>query len=288
MVSTDTIDLISQAAYKYRVISKRERTLFGRMLWLVNQQGLHARYGEPEPTLAAAEFAYPEFTRFERKFKRLPVAGALACFAYQACEAPTWDDSEVKRLLDIVADKNAHSAGYRPTTEWQNTLDADGNIQYHPEDEEDYDANEDTAPIGEYVVTESAASKYLAAHRNSGFWDITPAQRDPESEDFEGSVMVRPITVIQAERELERERIMAERTAQLQQSEAEQAAREAEQAAREAADGDGDEEEWDDVDDEFVDEDEDETAAPVAIDPDPTEAAPERPAIDSRSDWDVE
>jgi len=190
--STDTLDLIAQAAYKYRIISKRERTLFGRNLWMTNQQGLVACYGETPATLADAETAYPEFTRLDRRFKRVAVSGALACFAYQAMESPTWEGSEVKRLLDIVAEKNANHAGHQAVTEV--TEDEDG---------------EEVS-----TVTQSAALAMRdAIGSDSPFWDITAAQRDPETEDFAGSVMVRPIQVIRDENEARETEILEARVA---------------------------------------------------------------------------
>lgn len=253
-VSNNTIDLVVQAAYKYRICTKRERTLFGRTLWMVNRQSLAERYGDTEPTLAMAEAAYPAFTSFPRKFKRLAVHGAIACFQYQSCESASWFDSETRRLLDIVAEKNAVKAGKRPVTEWVAALDDNGEVimSEQPDGwEPEYDGEFVPSQTGEYVQRQSATQVWtqeLQGIEVPRFWDITDEQRDPEVE-ADNSVMVRPIEVIRAEREVERERIMAERTARI-------AVTEAEVSRQAALDGDDDSEEsWDDVDDEFMDDD---------------------------------
>jgi hypothetical protein len=245
MVSPETIDLIVQAAFKYKVVTKRQRTLFGQTLWQANQQSLSERYSdEVEPTYLHAVDAYPAFTPFPRKVKRTAISGAIACFEYQSCEAAGWATSEVKRLLDIVAEKNALSAGYEPTTQWTPTLTPEGEIV--TVDEERYDDDDEpymeAVQQGENTIIATAATVMRVATRpgnpphDTRFWNIRPDQRHPESEDYAASVMVRPIEIIRAERAVERDRIMAER------------------AAYEAVDvsDDADEEEWDDGDDDLT------------------------------------
>ncbi len=250
MVTTDTIDLIVQAAYKYKVVSKRQRTLFGQALWQANQQSLSERYAdEIEPTYLSASTAYPAFTPFPRKFKREAVSGAIACFEYQSCEAAGWPTSEAKRLLDIVAEKNALSAGYEPTTEWTPTLTPEGAIVTADEERCDDTGRTYTEAVqqGEYTILATAATVMRLATRAAAvsteqvhnFWNIKPEQRCADSEEYDASVMVRPIEIIRAERAVERERIMAERVAYA-----------AIEAA--AASDDADEEEWDDGDDDLT------------------------------------
>jgi hypothetical protein len=248
MVSNETIDLIVQAAFKYKVVTKRQRTLFGQTLWQANQQSLSERYSdEGEPTYLLAADAYPAFTPFPRKVKRIAISGALACFEYQSCEAAGWATSEVKRLLDIVAEKNAMASGYEPTTQWTPTLTPEGEIV--TVDEERYDDDDEpymeAVQQGENTILASAAVAMRAATRPTGgvrdvhFWNIRPEQRDPESEDYTASVMVRPIEVIRAERAVERDRIMAERAAY-------------DTPGAVAVNDDADEEEWDDGDDDLT------------------------------------
>ena len=206
MVTTNTIDLIVQAAYKYRAITKMQRTQFGQQLWAANQQSLSEQYqDEPAPTFVAAMEAYPAFTPFPRKFRRVAVSGAISTFTYQACDAESWANSEVKRILDRVAEKNAVKSGYFADTEFVPEYDEDGDELYDEYDE----------PVGTTRVVKTAAAKMVEANRDAEprFGDVSDAMRDPESEDYESSVMVRPIEIIRAEREAEAERIRAERMA---------------------------------------------------------------------------
>jgi len=240
MVTTNTIDLITQAAYKYRLITKAQRTSFGQQLWAANQQSLSEQYqDEAAPTYEAAQAAYPRFTSFPRKFRRVAVSGAIATFTYQACDAESWTGSEVKRILDRVAEKNAIKSGYSPTTEWVPSLDDDGDQLYDEYDEE----------VGTYNVTMTAAAKMIEANRDAEprFGDVSDAMRDPESEDFESNVMVRPIEVIRAEQQAEADRIRQERMA---------ATAEANERALRADNDDADDEDDDwDLDDEDEDDD---------------------------------
>lgn len=228
-VSNHTIDLIVQACYKYRIISKRGRTLFGRQLMAANQQALAVRYGDTPLTWAEINEAYT-FTPIARKFKRAAVCGAIHCFEVQAIEDPTYMDGEVRRLVAMADKKNARLAGFTDTFEYT----------YPDEDDED---GETTS-----VLLQSGVAA-MREQNGDTWYDITEAQRDAESTDFAESVMVRPIDLILAERNAEAERIRAERMAQA----------DAAHAAMARGDDD-DEDDWDDVDDDLEDEDDDDDA----------------------------
>lgn len=193
MVDTNTIDLIVQTAYKTKVISKRSRSLFGQALIQVNDIAMKHRYPDYEQ-MTALEIQDYEFTPFPRKYKRAAAAGAIACFMYQACEWGDYEVSQTGRLVHLAAEANARHAGYEAITgEHGHALLDDNNIP------------------------QTAHNLYRAAlvHQDGQFqwWDITDDQRDPDLEDHDASIMVRPLAIIQAERAEERERIAAERMA---------------------------------------------------------------------------
>ena len=244
LVTNDTIDLIVQAAYKYKVVNKRQRTLFGQQLWQANQQSMHEKYpNEAEPTYLLARNAYSSFTPFPRKLKRAAVSGAIACFGYQACESMSWPTSEVKRLLDTVDEKNAVAAGFAAVIESVPVLGEDGNPMIAAQPQHN-GAGEEVGYVGEFqrneVVTATAAAQMRAASGSAdSFWDIAPLQRNPHSEDYENNVMVRPIEIVRAERDAEAERIRLERMAAV-----------VAQAASEQDDTDDDDDDWDIEDDE--------------------------------------
>ena len=240
LVTNDTIDLIVQAAYKYRVIAKRQRTMFGQQLWQANQQSLHEQYpSESEPTYSNALWAYSSFTPFPRKLRRTAISGAIACFGYQSSDSQSWATSEVKRLLDVVEEKNAVASGFVAVIESVPVLGDDGNPLTVAEPQYN-GAGEEVGFVGEfqttYVVTRTAAVNMRAVPNGSSesFWNIVPAQRDPESTDFVHNVMVRPIAIVQAERAVEAERIRLERMAAV-----------AAQVAMEQDDTDNDDDDWD-------------------------------------------
>lgn len=191
MVDTNTIDLIVQTAYKTKVISKRSRSLFGQALIQVNDIAMKQRYSDHQQ-MTALEIQDYEFTPFPRKYKRAAAAGAIACFMYQACEWGDYEVSQTGRLVNLAAEANARHAGYEAVT-------AEGGVL--PDDNS---------------IPQTAHNLYRAALSSQDrltWWDITDAQRDSDPEDYEASVMVRPLAIIQAERAEERERIAAERMA---------------------------------------------------------------------------
>jgi hypothetical protein len=191
MVDTNTIDLIVQTAYKTKVISKRSRSLFGQALIQVNDIAMKHRYPDYQQ-MTALEIQDYEFTPFPRKYKRAAAAGAIACFMYQACEWGDYEVSQTGRLVHLAAEANARHAGYQAVTGEGGVLPNDNN------------------------VLQTAHNLYRAALSTQDrlvWWDITDDQRDPDLEDHDASVMVRPIAIIHAERAEERERIAAERMA---------------------------------------------------------------------------
>ncbi len=236
MVSNNTIDLIVQAAFKSKVISKRSRSVFGQALITVNDIAMTQRYGSSHTPWTVEAIQDYRFTAFPRKYKRAAVHGALSCFEYQASEWAGWGDSEVRRLLNLTFEANAKYAGYEPITEVGTNEDGDEIV----------------------TVTTTATEQFTAALRRqreedaslAHFWDITDHQRDPESTDYDNNVMVRHLHVIEAEREAARvvreaeaERIRLERMAL-----ATEAAAQA--TADEADEWDGD---WDDDDEDIED-----------------------------------
>lgn len=211
MTTHNTIDLIVQAAYKYRFISKPGRTLFGRALIQANAAAVLDSEGDVNP----AEYT---FTPFARKFKRDAVACAIQHYIEQASEASTWEGSEEQRIVTKVAEKNAVKAGHRPVM-------TEG---YYTDEVDEYG---DSEWVPATVHTPAFEVHIEALRSDNGdelpWSDITNEQRDDNSTEYGQSVMVRPIEVIQAEREAERERIMAERTARLESERASERAVEA-------------------------------------------------------------
>lgn len=186
-MNTNTINLIVQGAYKTKIITKRSRLSFARQL-LAATDGDIVSYEH-----AANEF--PEFTAPVRKYKRSALAGAIAFYLNECGHWTGFEGSETERLVLLVADKNARQAGFGP--------------EYETDEDGDHVILDD----GTRVVLRDAFSVQLDTLGETPFGDITDEQVDPESEDYENSVMVRPLAVIQAERQEEAERIRQERMA---------------------------------------------------------------------------
>lgn len=208
IINDNTIDLIAQAAYKTKVITKASRTLFGqqlRMANLLSEKAQEIPVTRLTDAVVLQESLEYRFAPFPRKYKRLAVSGAIACWMYNSADSPGYEDSEILRLVTRVADRNALQAGHGDTD------DAPG-VAYR----------EATATV-------------------NPFYDISDAMRDPESDDYENIVMVRPIDVIREERMAEAERIREERMATV-----------ARLAEAESDDSEDEDEDWD-----LEDEDED-------------------------------
>lgn len=162
MNSTHTYSLIAHAMYKYRLISKRSRPLYTALLAqaTTDTEGL--------------------FEAPARKFKRDAVAAAirewnhLAILTFEGVVHP-----ELRRLVNLLAEKNAHRSGYDSFAEHCETLAENGSL---------FSVN------------------------------LSDSQFDPES-DYSHSVMVRPIEVIQAEQAERAEAIRLERMAAVQRAE---------------------------------------------------------------------
>lgn len=197
-VTDETINLVTQMAYKAKVIAKPSRRLFVQRLYFWNDLAVSTETETDPATLP--QLAAKEFTAPARKFKRVAAFRAAQCFLSQmdvdhAEFTEAWEASEERRLLTLAMRSTARHAGYRGTWHDEPSLDDDGDQRY----------DEWGEPI-ETLYPEQHMSQQLAVDALAGadplpWWDITAEQFDPESEDYANSVMVRPLDVIRAEQE---------------------------------------------------------------------------------------
>ena len=194
IVSSHTLDLITQAAYKSKVVTKYGRSMFVQALARANWASQFTCYPGEYLSYVDAGDGVPSdtliddlrFTAFPRKFKRFAALGAINCWLNNSADGPGFTDSEVHRLVRIVGNKLAMACGYTAR------LQVEG---------------------GDHNATPLDVALLAMANMEWTWYDITAEQRDPESTDYAHSVMVRPIEVVRAERAVEAERIRAERMA---------------------------------------------------------------------------
>ena len=210
-ISPNQIDVAVRAASAYRRITKGTRTLLGQQIVAL----LH--YANLEGSFFNEHAAqYPEFQSFPRKVKRAAnhqaIKGILDAILV-GNPVPLVQESEVVKILSKTLEKNATSAGYRVTMS--------GSV------DEGYEVT---------VTAADAFQEALDTDPDTVRYGFTDAERDPDSEDYDLSLMVRPWEIIQAERAEEAERIRAERMA----VQAERVA-----AAAATDDDDDDDDDWD-------------------------------------------
>lgn len=131
--------------------------------------------------LARATGTRAEFQAPARKFKRDAVTSAIREWNNNSNEGfATTGDDEVRRLVYLTAEKNSERAGYASFADHCDALDENGSP---------------------FAV------------------NLCDFQFDPESSDYEYSVMVRPIEVIRAEQAERAEVIRLERMVAIQREE---------------------------------------------------------------------
>lgn len=141
MVSTATIDVITRAAFKYRVITRSSADMLGAELIRLNALAT----GEGGTIVAYVR------TPFERKVKRAVIDGAIRCWMAQVSGVENIRETATWKLIERVKAKNEDRMGI---------------VSYTPDV---YDENGEFISRGERQVEVP----------NHDFWDVT--DRDDEA-----------------------------------------------------------------------------------------------------------
>lgn len=210
MVSTATIDVITRAAFKYKLVTRGTCDMLGAELIRLNalaciEAGVtQTADGEPFGVPVVATYTR---TPFARKVKRLAIDGAVRCWLEQVAASEIVTTSPAFKLVQRIKMKNDQQLGL---------------VTYGPDVYDEY---------GEYL---SRGERIVAEPEAHDFWDIV------DTEEGREACMIRSREVRQAEQRAILEARMAEREA-----ERETAARRQAVDLDESYD---DEDEWDDDD----------------------------------------
>jgi hypothetical protein len=121
VVTTDTVDVIVQAAIKYNVITRHSADVVGQAILAQNIRSVATRYpdvlvngGMPGPLTLSGHVPHITnplgytFTPFERKLRRIAVNGAIRTWAYQCAEFEGHANTEISRLVALVNERNTN------------------------------------------------------------------------------------------------------------------------------------------------------------------------------------
>lgn len=92
IVSKRHIDALVTAAIRHRILGCKNPSALGAMLWETNHESVSYRYDRKEIA--------PRYTYEDNYQRPWIVLKAIACYEYQACEHPGWDDSEARKLCE--------------------------------------------------------------------------------------------------------------------------------------------------------------------------------------------
>ena len=213
LATTTTLDIITRAAYKYRLVTRGSTDLLGAELLRLNMLAVeHADRECVTPTLV-------EYTRqtFPRKVKRTAIDGALRFWLEQVADLPGIAECPAYQIVVKAKDKNDDRLGLVTFDYGEDVYDEDGDW-----------------------VSEGEVTRLVASPPLHSFWNVSNDDRD--------SVMIRPREEREAEQRAIMEQRMAERAAILAEREAERAVATASVAEQLAEDYD-DEDDWEDEDD---------------------------------------
>lgn len=186
MVSTATIDVITCAAFKYKLVTRGTCNMLGAELIRLNAIACLEAGETVDPPMVA------DYTRtpFARKVKRTAIDGALRCWIEQVKDSAIVTDSAAYKLVQRIKLVNDQKLGL---------------VSYGPDVYDEY---------GEFL---SRGERIIADAPEHGFWDIVDTDEGREA------VMIRSRDERMAEQRAILEARMAERAA-TQEAEARRAA----------------------------------------------------------------
>ena len=96
VVNKAHIDYLTRAASLYRIIPPDQRHDYGRNLWAQNVASVRFRYPDHDIDDPSTNYRYtPPRTPHNPLF----VLSAIACYEYQTCETPDWE--EMQAIKDV-------------------------------------------------------------------------------------------------------------------------------------------------------------------------------------------
>lgn len=115
MVSRSHIDLLTHALCVTETVSGKTPDEVGKELWRENRRSINYRYDERGRT-SSYQFAAPTSTYRD---DRAAWVAALHCYRYQACEHPTWKNSQAARwTATLLLALDPYGSIYANSTEY--------------------------------------------------------------------------------------------------------------------------------------------------------------------------
>ena len=181
-----TLDIITRAAFKYRVITRQAADMLGAELSRLN------RLATAEDGVAPVLVNYTR-QAFDRKVKRNAIDGALRFWIEQVQGIEGIEDTAAYKLVLAVKAKNDQKMGLVTVTFGDDVYDEDGEW-----------------------LSEGEITRTVADPPEHGFWNVADDDRE--------TVMIRPREVRQAEQRAILEQRMAEREVERQAEQAQRQA----------------------------------------------------------------